>query len=182
MTLVLLGIFLRAGIQFSDSQAQVPKVTADAVIGEDGNVNEDSLRAFVNWTGSVYQRLLNIQERTEFLGQVYQEGSDYNSGKIYPIVFAVDDVNGNDGSILIYGKDPNLNGTPALDVKDHDGNDVVKEMLKAKNPSGWSIAGMIRMMIRTTRRGPPASPVMPRVIPDPRITGTLLLLVDTIRI
>ncbi len=132
IALVLFGLFLRAGIQFSDSQAQVPKVTADAVIGEDGNVNEDSLRAFVNWTGSVFQGLLNIQESTELLGQIYQEGSDYNSGRIYPIVFAVDDVNGNDGSILVYGKDPNLNGAPALDVKDHDGNNVVKEMLKAK--------------------------------------------------
>ena len=133
--IVLFVIFLGAGVQSSDShllQAQVPKVTAGAVVGEDGNVNEDSLKAFVSWTASVFERPKTHEELAQFIGELYREGSDYNSGNIYVVTFLVDDFLGNDGVIVYYGKNPNLNGLSALNVKDDMGNEVVKEMLKAK--------------------------------------------------
>ena len=134
--IVFFVIFLGAGVQSSDShslQAQVPKVTASAVVGEDGTVNEDSLKAFVTWATSVFEGLGSFEERVRLLGEIYREGSDYNSGNIYVILLAVDTPGGNnDGRIVYYGKDPNLNGLSALDVQDDAGNEVVKELLKAK--------------------------------------------------
>ena len=64
VTLTLI-IFLGAGIQFSDSnslQAQVPKVTASAVVGDDGIVNEDSLKAFVTWVASEFEKLDDLDD------------------------------------------------------------------------------------------------------------------------
>lgn len=135
ITAVLSVIFLGAGVHLSESHslhAQVPKVTAGAVIGEDGKVNEDSLKAFVTWATSVFEGIETDEERTKLLGEVYEEGSDYNSGKIYVVLFATGGTEGSDGRIIYYGKNPNLNGLPALEVKDDEGNEVVKEMLKAE--------------------------------------------------
>ncbi len=134
--ILLSFIFLGAGMQLPDShslQAQVPKVTAGAVLDDDGKVNEDSLKAFVTWATSVFEGIRTIEEGTRLLGSIYQEGSDYNSGKIYVILFSVGTPQGeNDGTIIFYGKNPNLNGLAALDIKDDEGNEVVKEMLKSK--------------------------------------------------
>lgn len=128
ITAVLSVIFLGVQVQLSEShslRAQVPKVTAGAVTGEDGKVNEDSLKAFVTWATSVFEGIETDEERTKLLGEVYEEGSDYNSGKIYVVLFATGGTEGSDGRIIYYGKDPNLNGLPALDVKDDEGNEVV---------------------------------------------------------
>ncbi len=132
LSIILFG----GGMQLFGSnllQAQVPKVTAGAVLDDDGKVNEDLLKAFVTWATSVFEGIRTIEEGTRLLGSIYQEGSDYNSGKIYVILFSVGTPQGeNDGTIIFYGKNPNLNGLMALDVKDDEGNEVVKEILKAK--------------------------------------------------
>ncbi len=132
LSIILFG----GGMQLFGSnllQAQVPKVTAGAVLDDDGKVNEDSLKAFVIWSTSVFEGVRTIEEGTKLLGEIYREGSDYNSGKIYLILFSVGTPQGeNDGTIIFYGKNPNLNGLAALDIKDDEGNEVVKEILKAK--------------------------------------------------
>ncbi|MCY3594558.1 MAG: cache domain-containing protein [Bacteroidetes bacterium] len=121
-------IFLGAGIQFSDSnslQAQVPKVTAGAVVGEDGILNEDSLKAFVTWAASEFEKLEDLDEGLAILQDLYTDGSDLHSGEIYLVII------GDGGLISFHGKSPQLNKQYVLDQVDGEGTEVFKEMLKA---------------------------------------------------
>lgn len=127
VTLTLI-IFWGAGIQFSDSnslQAQVPKVTASAVVGEDGIVNEDSLKAFVTWAASEFEKLEDLDEGLAILQDLYTDGSDLHSGEIYLVII------GDGGRISFHGKSPQLNKQYVLDQIDGEGTEVFKEMLKA---------------------------------------------------
>ena len=127
VTLTLI-IFLGAGIQFSDSnslQAQVPKVTASAVVGDDGIVNEDSLKAFVTWVASEFEKLDDLDDGLAILQDLYTDGSDLHSGEIYLITI------GDAGRISFHGKSPQLNKQFVLDQTDGEGTEVFKEMLKA---------------------------------------------------
>ncbi|MYB91256.1 MAG: T9SS type A sorting domain-containing protein [Rhodothermaceae bacterium] len=127
-------IVLGAWVQLSSSislQAQVPKVTASAVVGEDGIVNEDSLKAFVTWATSEYEKIEDLDEGLETLADLYREGSDYNSGEIYLILLAAGEGLSPNGLITFHGKSPQLNNTFVLNETDGEGTEVIKEMLKA---------------------------------------------------
>ncbi|MXW33908.1 MAG: T9SS type A sorting domain-containing protein [Rhodothermaceae bacterium] len=129
-------IFLGAWVQLSSSislQAQVPKVTASAVVGEDGMVNEDSLKAFVTWATSEYEKIEDLDEGLGTLADLYREGSDYNSGEVYLILLAAGEGLSPNGLITFHGESPQLNNTFVLNETDGEGTEVIKEMLKATN-------------------------------------------------
>ena len=134
IVIVISIIFLGAGIRLSDSnspQAQVPKVTASAVVGEDGTVNEDSLKAFVTWATAVSSEIADIEAGNALREAIYDESGDYRSGNIYLVYLVVGDPSGSDGTIVFHPEYRDAEGKVALEVVDDEGTEVVKKMLEA---------------------------------------------------
>jgi len=96
----------------------VKKVTAGEV------VDRETLREFVLWAESVFAEVDDINEGAELLQEVRTEGSDYNVGNMYVILFTTE------GQVFIHGEDPNIDGKNAYNVKDDEGKLVVREMLE----------------------------------------------------
>ena len=97
--------------------AQVKKVTAGEV------VDRETLKDFVLWAESVFAAVDDINEGAKLLQEVRTEGSDYNVGNVYVILFTTE------GQVFIHGEDPNIDGKNASNVKDDEGKLVVQEML-----------------------------------------------------
>jgi len=96
----------------------VEKVTAGEVR------DRETLRGFVLWAESVFAEVDDINEGAELLQEVRTEGSDYNVGNMYVILFTTE------GQVFIHGEDPNIDGKNAYNVKDDEGKLVVREMLE----------------------------------------------------
>ncbi|MCY3614195.1 MAG: cache domain-containing protein [Bacteroidetes bacterium] len=127
---VISVLFLGAWIGLSGStalQAQVPKVTADAVIGADGKINEDSLKAFVTWATAVSAEITTIEEGNKLRAAIYDSTGDYRSGDKIFLVYFTD----YQGTILFHPGNRAIESIPAEDVTDDEGNEVVKMMLAA---------------------------------------------------
>lgn len=93
------------------------KVTAGEV------VDKATLKDFVLWAESVFAEVDDINEGAKLLQEVRTEGSDYNVGNVYVILFTTE------GQVFIHGEDPNIDGKNAFNVKDDEGKLVVQEML-----------------------------------------------------
>ena len=93
------------------------KVTAGEV------VDAETLKEFVLWAESVFAAVDDINEGAKLIQEVRTEGSDYNAGNIYVILFTTE------GQVFIHGEDPNIDGRNAFNVKDDEGKLVVQEML-----------------------------------------------------
>ena len=127
---VIAVLFLGAGMGLSDStalQAQVPKVTADAVVGADGKINEDSLKAFVTWATAVSAQITTIEEGNKLRAAIYDSTGDYRSGDNIYLVYFTD----YQGTILFHPGNRHVESIPAEDVVDDEGTEVVKKMLAA---------------------------------------------------
>ena len=127
---VISVLFLVAGIGLSDStalQAQVPKVTADAVIGADGKINEDSLKAFVTWATAVSAEITTIEEGNKLRAAIYDSTGDYRSGDKIFLVYFTD----YRGTILFHPGNRHVESIPADSVVDDEGTLVVQKMLAA---------------------------------------------------
>ena len=127
---VIAVLLLGAGIGLSDStalQAQVPKVTADAVVGADGKINEDSLKAFVTWATAVSAQITTIEEGNKLRAAIYDSTGDYRSGDNIYLVYFTD----YQGTILFHPGNRHVESIPAEDVVDDEGTEVVKMMLAA---------------------------------------------------
>ncbi len=99
------------------ASAQVEKVTAGEV------VNKETLRKFILWAESVMSEIDDINEGAQLLEEVRTEGSDYNVGNMYVILFTTQ------GHVFIHGEDPNIDGKLVVNVQDDKGTKVVQEML-----------------------------------------------------
>ena len=124
---VITTMLLGAGIGLSDSnslQAQVPEITAVDVR------DKESLEAFVNWTHANFDTLKVFDRGVELLRDVYggqtRDSSAFKYGKIFTIFIRQDN-----GQIIFHGGDPTQNGLLAMGVKDDNGKEVMKEILKA---------------------------------------------------
>jgi hypothetical protein len=127
---VISVILLGAGTGLSNAiavQAQVPKVTADAVVGADGKINEDSLKAFVTWATSVSAEITDITAGNALRAAIYDTTGDYRSGDNIYLVYFTDHA----GTIVFHPGNRNLESIAALEVTDDEGNEVVKNMLAA---------------------------------------------------
>ena len=123
-------LLLVAGIGLSDStalQAQVPKVTADAVVGADGKINEDSLKAFVTWAAAVSAEITTIEEGNKLRAAIYDSTGDYRSGDNIFLVYFTD----YRGTILFHPGNRAVESIPADSVVDDEGTLVVQQMLAA---------------------------------------------------
>ncbi|MDE2975746.1 MAG: cache domain-containing protein [Gemmatimonadota bacterium] len=100
------------------AHAQVKKVTAGEV------VDRETLREFVLWAESVFAEVDDINEGAKLLQEVRTEGSDYNVGNMYVILFTTE------GQVFIHGEDPNIDGKNAVNAKDDEGGLVVQDMLE----------------------------------------------------
>ena len=116
---VLLTLFVLAFSAPSPrpAHAQVEKVTAGEVR------DRETLRGFVLWAESVFGRIEDMDEGTRVLEEVRTEGSDYNVGNVYVILFTTE------GRVFIHGEDPDMDRKRAGNVKDDRGTLVVQEML-----------------------------------------------------
>ena len=101
------------------AHAQVPKVTAGEV------VDRETLKGFVTWATSEFAKVTNLAEGSMLLTDFRVEGSDWNVGNMYLILFA------ETGHVFIHGEDPNIDGKNAADVVDDDGRLIVQEILAA---------------------------------------------------
>lgn len=99
------------------AHAQVEKVTAGEVR------DRKSLKGFVLWAESVFGRIEDMDEGRRVLDEVRTEGSDYNVGNVYVILFTTE------GRVFIHGEDPDMDRRRAADVPDDRGTLVVREML-----------------------------------------------------
>lgn len=127
---VISVLLLGAGIRLSDSnaiQAQVPKVTADAVVGADGKINEDSLKAFVTWATAVSAAITETEAGNALRAAIYDTTGDYRSGDNIYLVYFTD----YEGTIVFHPGNRNTESLAALEVTDDEGNEVVKKMLAA---------------------------------------------------
>ncbi len=106
------------------AHAQVKKVTAGEV------VDAQTLKEFVLWAESVFAAVDDINEGAKLIQEVRTEGSDYNVGNVYVILFTTQ------GQVFIHGEDPNIDGKNAVNVKDDEGNLVVQEMLETGAEDG----------------------------------------------
>ena len=116
---VVLALLVLAGTAAPPrpAHAQVKKVTAGEV------VDKETLKGFVLWAESVFAAVDDINEGAALLQEVRTEGSDYNVGNMYVILFTTE------GQVFIHGEDPNIDGKNAVNVKDDEGTLVVQEML-----------------------------------------------------
>ena len=106
------------------AHAQVEKVTAAEV------VDKETLRKFILWAESVMSQIDDINEGAQLLEEVRTEGSDYNSGNMYVILFTTE------GHVFIHGEDPNIDGKLVVNVQDDQGTHVVREMLSTGAQDG----------------------------------------------
>ncbi len=130
LVIVISVVLLGAGIGLSDSnavQAQVPKVTADAVVGADGKINEDSLKAFVTWATAVSAEITDITAGNALRAAIYDTTGDYRSGDNIYLMYLTD----HKGTIIFHPGNRNLESIAALEVTDDEGNEVIKNMLAA---------------------------------------------------
>ena len=104
--------------------AQVPKVTAGEV------VDRETLKGFVTWATSEFAKVTTIAEGSQLLAGFRVEGSDWNVGNMYLILFATT------GHVFIHGEDPNIDGKNAADVVDDNGTRIVQEILAAGAAEG----------------------------------------------
>ena len=116
---ILLTLFVLAlgAPSLRQAHAQVGKVTAGEVR------DRETLRGFVLWAESVFGRIEDMDEGTRVLEEVRTEGSDYNVGKVYVILFTTE------GRVFIHGEDPDMDRKRAANVQDDRGTLVVQEML-----------------------------------------------------
>ena len=101
------------------AHAQVPKVTAGEV------VDRETLKGFVTWATSEFANITDLTTGSRILEAFRVEGSDWNVGNMYLILFATT------GHVFIHGEDPNIDGKNAADVIDDDGTRIVQEILAA---------------------------------------------------
>ena len=101
------------------AQAQVPKVTAGEV------VDRETLKGFVTWATSEFANITDIATGSRILEEFRVEGSDWNVGNTYLILFATT------GHVFIHGEDPNIDGKNAADVIDDNGTRIVEQILAA---------------------------------------------------
>ncbi len=106
------------------AQAQVPKVTAGEV------VDRETLKGFVTWATSEFAAVTNLTEGSKLLEAFRVEGSDWNVGNMYLILFATT------GHVFIHGEDPNIDGRLAADVVDDNGTKIVQEIVAAGGRDG----------------------------------------------
>ncbi len=106
------------------AHAQVPKVTAGEV------VDRETLKGFVTWATSQFAAVTNLAEGSQILEAFRVEGSDWNVGNMYLILFA------ETGHVFIHGEDPNIDGKFAGDVIDDNGTMIVQEILAAGAQDG----------------------------------------------
>ena len=106
------------------AHAQVEKVTAAEV------VDRATLRKFILWAESVMSQIDDINEGAQLLEEVRTEGSDYNSGNMYVILFTTQ------GHVFIHGEDPNIDGKQVVNVQDDQGTHVVQSMLSTGAQDG----------------------------------------------
>ncbi len=107
-----------------EARAQVPKVTAGEV------VDRESLKGFVTWATAEFAAVTDINVGTRLLQDFRTEGSDWNVGNMYLILFTTD------GHIFIHGEDPNLDGKYVAGVMDDDGTRVVEQLVTADAVEG----------------------------------------------
>ena len=127
-------LFFGSGILRSTTSsvlAQVPKVTAGAVVDDNGVVNEDSLKAFVAWATDLSAKITNITDGYALQQAIYDSTGDYWAGNIYLVYFIVGISPEVDGTIQFHPEYRDVEGLPAARVVDEEGNKVVEEMLKA---------------------------------------------------
>ena len=101
------------------AHAQVPKVTAGEV------VDRETLKGFVTWATSEFAGITDIATGSRILEEFRVEGSDWNVGNMYLILFATT------GHVFIHGEDPNIDGKLAADVIDDNGTRIVQQILAA---------------------------------------------------
>lgn len=101
------------------AHAQVPKVTAGEVL------DRESLKGFVTWAPAEFAAVRDVNEGARLLQDFRTEGSDWNVGNTYFILFTPD------GHVFIRGEDPILDGKYAAGVMDDDGTRVVEQMVTA---------------------------------------------------
>ena len=99
--------------------AQVPKVTAGEVM------DRETLKGFVTWATSEFAKITDIATGSQILEAFRVEGSDWNVGNMYLILFATT------GHVFIHGEDPNIDGKNAADVIDDNGTKIVQQFLAA---------------------------------------------------
>ncbi|MDE2874371.1 MAG: cache domain-containing protein [Gemmatimonadota bacterium] len=122
--LLTLLVFALAAPSPHPAHAQVEKVTAAEV------VDKETLRKFILWAESVMSQIDDINEGAELLQEVRTEGSDYNSGNMYVILFTTE------GHVFIHGEDPNIDGKLVVNVQDDQGTHVVQSMLSTGAQDG----------------------------------------------
>lgn len=105
--------------------AQVPKVTAGEV--ED----RETLKGFVTWATSVFAEVTDINEGTKLLQDVRVEGSDWNVGNMFLILFTTE------GHVFIHGENPHFDGKNVFELEDDRGNKVVEQMIAASVQGGF---------------------------------------------
>ncbi len=108
----------------SPAHAQVPKVTAGEV------VDRETLKGFVTWATSEFAAVKTLAEGSKILEAFRVDGSDWNVGNMYLILFATT------GHVFIHGEDPNIDGKFAAEVVDDDGTRIVQEILAAGATDG----------------------------------------------
>ncbi len=121
---------LGTGIGLSESnavQAQVPKVTAKAVVGADGQINEDSLKAFVTWATAVSAEITDFAAGNALRAAIYDTTGDYRSGDNIYLMYLAD----NAGTVVFHPGNRDVEGKAALEVTDDEGTEVIKKMLAA---------------------------------------------------
>ena len=102
-------LFLVLVVSVRPAQAQAPKVT---------------------WATSEFAQVTNLAEGSKLLAGFRVEGSDWNVGNMYLILFATT------GHVFIHGEDPNIDGKNAADVVDDNGTKIIQEILAAGAAEG----------------------------------------------
>ena len=101
------------------AQAQAKKVTAGEV------VDKETLKGFVTWAASVFGNVTDINEGAKLLQDFRTEGSDWNVGNMYLILFTLQ------GHVFIHGEDPHIDGRNAWEVVDDNGTKTVQQLVAA---------------------------------------------------
>lgn len=105
--------------------AQVPKVTAGEVR------DRETLRGFVTWATSVFADVTDPNEGAKLVQDFRVEGSDWNVGNMYLILFSTE------GHVFIHGENPNFDGKHVIELEDDRGNKVVQQMIAASVAGGF---------------------------------------------